>query len=218
MKSGGRPSKKKGKNISTSKTRRKLSARKTVSKELQRGKSGKVLLSLSAVHGSEILVGNKGNLSKKIGGVKITMRRVDSSPVARQRTNAIPTGKCPCGKSNAECADWWDKFLGITSHAGDSGGGIKSQYYWNVQKIRRAIADGHDPYHFRMLLGGKPRSDWTPYMPPGSFVVPITTGAKDAKRKASGRINGGNSGCGDGRSAGGSGGERSKRRSGSKSV
>jgi hypothetical protein len=112
-------------------------------------------------------------MTKKVGGVKITMRRVEQSQPSSTRgpINLRSIGECPCGKSCADCDDEWDAKLKITSRTSDD-------YHANLEKVRRAELDGVDPYHSKLRREAEGVTEewgWTPHMPPGSFKVPLHT-------------------------------------------
>lgn len=157
MKSGDRHSNRKKYRISPSIPEAKPKRRGRVSRTSKTGKVGKVLPPQS-----------NGPASKKIGGVKITLRRVDDTPPSRGVNLPSPPGNCPCGKTFQQCDDEWDKVLRITSRSAES-------YAENLQKVRSSEIAGDDPYHYAARRNaerdGQEPDPYRPYMPSGSFTV-----------------------------------------------
>jgi hypothetical protein len=112
----------------------------------------------------------KNGMPRKFG-VKLT--RV-MPPVTRNETpsdgewknDAIPTSdseRCVCGRTYADCSDYWDKRLGVSGHEASSSGGVETQYQRNLRVMREFEVRGEDPYCFDAWLTSLGYvSQWTP--------------------------------------------------------
>lgn len=111
---------------------------------------------------------------KVFGGVRVTLARVEP-------TTNLCSG---CGRTHQECSEWWDKELGVTGHASDTG--AKSEYVGNLRKQRDAIVRGLDPYCFQAglrAMGYTP--NWTPHRPSGTFdpvAIPYRAEVRHGKK------------------------------------
>jgi hypothetical protein len=117
----------------------------------------------------------KTKKTRKFGVVfrKVEKTETPQSFSVQERYNIRPTGMCECGKSNAECAEYWDKRIGVAGRGSDSAGGTLSEYQLTIRRSRELELAGEDPYHFKMFLNSLGNSyQWTPKAPDISLDSP----------------------------------------------